>query len=113
MRATGELSNVLGIRFKSDSDDVEFMRFFKIVQGEASKLGKVYFLDCGENHDGIVDGIHCEETSGWLIDKSDVDEFEPIWKNDPNDVPDKFMDDMRLADWEDNDGKASVTFLEF
>lgn len=113
MRTTEELSDALGIRFKSDSDDAEFMRFFKIVQGAASSLGKVYFLDCGENHDGIVGRIHCEETSGWLIDKGDVDEFEPIWRNDPNDIPDKFMDDMRLADWEDNGGKVSVTFLEF
>lgn len=76
-------------------------------------MGEVYFLDCGENHDGVVDGIQCEETSSWLIDKNDVDKFAPVWKNDLHDVPDRFMDDMRLADWKDVDGKVSITFIEF
>jgi len=110
MRATEGLSSVTGIRLKRDSDDVEFTRFFKIVQDTAAKMGKVYFLDCGENHDGAVDGIQCEETSGWLIDKNDVGKFEPIWRDDPSNVPDQFDDDMCMADWEDRDGKVSIVF---
>ena len=46
-------SDVLGIRFKRDSDDAAFMRFFEIVQREAEKHGRIFFLDAAEGNDFI------------------------------------------------------------
>ena len=97
MLTTNAPSDVLGIRFKRDSDDAAFMRFFEIVQQAAEKRGRVFFLDAAEGNDLITDEIDCSDLSGWPIKPEEISEFETFWRNDEEGMPDKFTLDMVIA----------------
>lgn len=49
--------------------------FIKLVDKEASKIKKRFFIDSGEGHDLETDDLYCEDIFGWLIDENLVDEF--------------------------------------
>ena len=92
--------------------DERFLRFFSIVQEAAKSEGRVFFLDCGEGHDLTTDDIDCEDLSGWLVDSSDVDEFEPIWlERRLGDMPERLMDSMVTAVWSGEPGSITVEFV--
>ncbi len=99
MSDTDAPSDVLGIRAKRDSDDVAFMRFFEVVQSAAKEHGRVFFLDAAEGNDLITDEIDCSDLSGWLFRPEDVSEFEPFWRDDEENMPDRFTADMVIAHW--------------
>ena len=103
-------SDVLGIRFKRDSDDALFMRFFEVVQKAARSRGRVFFLDAAEGNDLITDEIDCSDLSGWLVRPEDVSEFEPFWRSDEENMPDKFTADMVVAHWSGPVTDISIDF---
>lgn len=114
MSDTNAPSDVLGIRFKRDSDDALFMRFFNIVQDEGMRQhGKVFFLDTCEGNDCITDDIDCSDLSGWLIKPEDISEFEPFWRDDEENMPDRFTTDMVVARWSGQVGDISIDFEFF
>jgi hypothetical protein len=57
----------------------KFLKFFKLVQEEASKFDSVFFLDCGQGNVFSNNQIECEGLFGWLIPKEKVKEFEPFF----------------------------------
>lgn len=110
MSDTNAPSDVLGIRFKRDSDDAPFMRFFQIVQRSAKSRGRVFFLDAAEGNDLITADIDCSDLSGWLIRPEDVGEFEPFWRSDEEGMPEKFTTDMVVARWSGPANDISIDF---
>lgn len=110
MLTTNAPSDVLGIRFKRDSDDAAFMRFFEIVQRAAERHGRVFFLDAAEGNDLITDEIDCSDLSGWLVKPEDISEFETFWRNDEESMPDKFTIDMVIAHWSWVENDISIDF---
>lgn len=59
----------------------KFLKFFKLVQEEATKIGSVFFLDCGQGNVFSNDQIECEGLFGWLIPKEKAEAFEPFFLN--------------------------------
>lgn len=79
-----------------------FIKFFEIAQAEARKIGKVFFLDCEEGNDGIVNGIEVCNLSGWLIPAEKSNDFEVIWmKHEENDEWSDFFCFLR---WQEENG---------
>ncbi|MCI5874063.1 MAG: hypothetical protein PUJ55_00385 [Clostridiales bacterium] len=92
-----------GLRTQENNN---FIKFFEIVQNEAAKSGKVFFLDCEEGHDGSVDGMEVCNLSGWLIPTDKANEFEALWKNEEED--DKWSDFFGFVSWKDENGLKIV-----
>lgn len=90
---------VQGLRTQESS---EFNRFFELVQNEAQKFGKVFFLDCEEGNDGNVDGVEVCNLSGWLIPNEQVNEFEKVWKREEED--DDWSDFFCFVRWKNKNG---------
>ena len=63
---------MLGLRTQENS---EFIKFFKLVQDEAKKLNKVFFLDFGQCDDIEFKGMEVDSLFGWLIPDEDVEKF--------------------------------------
>ena len=80
----------------------EFNKFFELVQKAAKKLGKVFFLDCEDGNDGVVEGLEVCNLSGWLIPKDKANEFEKIWKREEED--DYWSDFICLVRWKEENG---------
>lgn len=101
-----------GIRARSDAEDLEFMRFFSIVQEHASRLGSTFFLWSAEAHDGLVADVWCEDLSGWLVPSGESGSFESLWlARDPRIWADEFDDFQVFARWSnDASGNISITF---
>lgn len=65
-----------GLRDINDLKDLEFQKFFSIVQRWADLENAVFFLDDEEGNEGIVDGIECMNFTGWLIPECKASIFE-------------------------------------
>ena len=104
-------SDVLGIKYKATSDDPKFMRFFEIVQDAANKIGKVFFLWTEENNPLMTDELDGGDLSGWLVDESDAERFDAIWRESVDDIPDELDDALCFAKWSmDDSGGISIRF---
>lgn len=57
---------MLGLRTQENN---EFIKFFELVQAEANKLNKVFFLDFGQCEDVQFNGMEVDSLYGWLIPK--------------------------------------------
>lgn len=109
--ATETRSDVLGVKYKKTSDDPKFMRFFEIVQDAANKLGKVFFLWTEENNPLMTDELDGGDLSGWLVDESDAERFDAIWRESVDDIPDELDDTFCFAKWSMDDfGNISIRF---
>lgn len=96
-----------GLRTK---ENFKFLRFWKIVQGSANAMEKIFFLDCGERNCFEDDNIECENLTGWLIDIDKSNEFEVIFKSFSN-IDDAWDDYLAFVAWHKNDdNNISVTF---
>lgn len=92
-------SKARGIWADEDAADERFVRFFNIIQAHAEKKGCVFFSWAGEGHEIITDELDGEDMSGWLVKKSEADEFEAQWRKDRNNVDERFARDMCVAEW--------------
>lgn len=73
-------------------------------------MGKIFFLDCGEENCFEDDNIECENLTGWLIDIDKSNEFEVIFKSFSN-IDDAWDDYLAFVAWHKNDdNNISVTF---
>lgn len=73
-------------------------------------MGKIFFLDCGEENCFENDNIECENLTGWLIDIDKSNEFEVIFKSFSN-IDDAWDDYLAFVAWHKNDdNNISVTF---
>lgn len=89
----------------------KFEHFFRLVRAEAQKQGCIFFVDCGEGREFILEDMEGEDLSGWLIPREDADRFQIEF--DKNDVSEKWDDFMKSLCWKQLDEKISVTFEEF
>lgn len=73
-------------------------------------MGKIFFLDCGEENCFEDDNIECENLTDWLIDIDKSNEFEVIFKSFSN-IDDVWNDYLAFVAWHKNDdNNISVTF---
>ena len=77
---------MLGLRTQENN---EFIKFFKLVQDEAKKLNKVFFLDFGQCYDILFSGMKVDSLFGWLTPNEKVEEFNS-----------KFMKETNLSKWD-------------
>jgi hypothetical protein len=78
---------MLGLRTQENN---EFIKFFKLVQDEAGKLNKVFFLDFGQCDDIPFNGMDVDSLYGWLIPKEKVETFNK-----------EFIEKTNLSNWDD------------
>lgn len=78
---------MLGLRTQESN---EFIKFFKLVQDEAKKLNKVFFLDFGQCDDIPFNGMEVDSLFGWLIPNEDVEKFNA-----------EFNKETSLSKWEE------------
>lgn len=97
---------MVGLRTQENS---KFLKFWSIVQAAASKIGKTFFLDCGEGNEYEDDKIECETLSGWLIDNNKVNEFEKLFVNQEP-IGEEWQDFTVFVDWKKENGEIKVKF---
>ena len=78
---------MLGLRTQESN---EFIKFFKLVQEEAKKLNKVFFLDFGQCDDIPFKGMEVDSLFGWLIPDEDVEKFN-----------EEFIKEINLSKWDE------------
>ena len=88
-----------GLRTQEGS---KFERFFALVQAEAEKENGVFFLDSGDGNSFSTETIEGEDLMGWLIPKSEADEFERLFSAWDN-IPDKWKDRFCWVLWENKE----------
>lgn len=93
-----------GLRTQEDDN---FIRFFEIVQEAAKKIGMVFFLDCEDGNDAIIDGIEVCDLAGWLIPVAQANEFEKVWKDNKED--DAWSDFFTTTGWK-NERELNIIF---
>ena len=98
---------VLGLRTQESET---FLRFFSLVQAEAEKQGKVFFLDCGEGRDIVTDEFSGEDLSGWLISQNQAKQFEEEWKEEK--ISEKWEKYYCFAIW-GNENNLKITFKSY
>lgn len=86
----------------------EFVAFFKIVQSEALKENKIFFLDAGDGRDINLPGISGEDLMGWLIPIDMADDLKKYWLLD--DVNDDWSDYFMFAIWEKDEDEIKIRF---
>ena len=97
---------MVGLRTQENS---KFLKFWDIVQAEARKQKKTFFLDCGEGHDFENETIECEDLSGWLIPDNQLQEFQELFLS-RRDIGVEWEDEIAFAIWQIKDNKIIVTF---
>lgn len=83
-------------------------KFIELIQNEAAKKEKVFFLDAGDGRDFETNDMEGEDLTGWLIPSSKVDEFKIVWEKDEAD--DDWIDFFTFVSWQKKDGRITVTF---
>lgn len=78
---------MLGLRTQENN---KFIKFFKLVQDEAGKSNKVFFLDFGECEGIDFMDMEVDSLFGWLIPKEMVDKFK-----------EKFEKEKDLSGWDE------------
>ncbi|MBR5583707.1 MAG: hypothetical protein IKW21_04185 [Lachnospiraceae bacterium] len=96
---------MLGLRTQESK---KFEKFMKLVQAEAKKTEKVFFLDTGDGHDFETDELEGEDLAGWLIPSSKVIEFKEVWEKDS--VDDEWSDFYMFAVWKNENNKIVISF---
>jgi len=98
---------MLGIS-KPEMESNKFLKYFEMVQQEAGKQNKVFFIDTPDGHDFETDDLMLENIRGWLIPADKANEITPEWEID--EVGDSWYDYMCWAEWQLIDGKVKIEF---
>ncbi|MFR5772755.1 MAG: hypothetical protein ACLUE7_05530 [Lachnospirales bacterium] len=75
------------------------------------KAISIFFLDSGEGRELFTDNLEGEDLSGWLIPKSQAEEFENLWKQ-KGDLT-KWNDFVCFAVWEKEDDDIKIYFRKY
>lgn len=86
----------------------KFNKFFQMIQDKAAESDSVFFADCGEGNDIVLDDLEGEDMRGWLIPASQADGFEPLFLK--HKVGDEWLDKICWAEWKLEDNKVTVGF---
>ena len=92
---------------KTQEND-KFIRFFELVQQEASKQRAVFYADAGDGHSVITEQMECEDMMGWLIPTEKADEFEEQWRESK--VSEDWSDYYVWAVWKIEDAAVQIAF---
>ncbi len=98
---------MVGLRTREND---KFLKFWAIVQNEAQKSNKTFFLDCGDGQEYEDENIECENLTGWLIDNTKVDDFNKIFSSNTS-IGDEWADDIVLAKWSKTGDLITVKFI--
>lgn len=60
-------------------ENEKFMRYFALVQEEAGRIGKVFFLDFGQCDDIRYQDMEMDTLFGWLIPEENAATFEKLF----------------------------------
>ncbi len=96
---------MLGLRTQETK---KFINFMELIQKEAEKEDKVFFLEAGDGNGFETEEMEGEELTGWLIPSDKVEEFKSIWEND--EIDDEWIDFFTFVDWEESNGEIKVSF---
>ena len=90
-------------------EEQRFIRYFEMVQKEASLLSCIFFFDNIEGHSAEFESpVDFEDITGWLISFEKADQFEREWEiNEPSHHWDDFYFD---ADWEKTPESVKIIF---
>ncbi len=91
---------VKGLKTKEDPN---FIKFFTIVQSEAEKMGKTFFLDCGDGNEASINGMSVCDMFGWLIPPEKESDFIGKWKDD--NIDDVWDDEFVSVTWNNENGR--------
>lgn len=86
-------------------------KFLSFVCDCARDIGKEFFIDSGEGRGIDFDGMDCEDLSGWLIDREQVERFKST--PDDNRYDGEFGDCYVFAIWEIVDEKLTIKFRRY
>ena len=104
----------LGLRRNSDEKQEDFVRYFDIVQNEARKQGKVFFLDGANGYETEFRGMQVDCLTGWLLEdgSKDFEKFKNVYLNF-GELDDSYWDEKYYcrADYEIRNGKLRITFV--
>lgn len=67
---------MLGANYEMDPKEVNTI---KLIQKEAAKEGKVFFIESGEGHELITEDLWLEDLFGWLIPEEMATVFNKIY----------------------------------
>ena len=107
------LMKIVGLKSRHDLEDEQFVNFFLLVQAKAKTQGKIFYLDCGEGNIALIGNALAMDLSGWLINKSDAQEFESYWLEGSKYVPDKFIKDECEEEWYLEDDAICINLITF
>lgn len=97
---------MLGLRTQ---ENFKFLRFWNIVQAEARKVNKTFFLDCGEGNEFENESIECENLSGWLIPDERLQEFQSLFlANQP--ITEKWEEYLVFVIWKFQNNRVIIDF---
>lgn len=96
---------MLGLRTQ-ESD--KFINFFSIVQSEANKMGKVFFMDFGQCDDIAFEDMEIDRLFGWLVPENENKIFEKLFITDK--VSEKWDKYCTWVTPEIVDGKLKIRF---
>lgn len=96
---------MLGLRTQETK---KFINFMELIQKEAEKEDKVFFLEAGDGNEFETEEMEGEELTGWLIPSDKVEEFKSIWENE--EIDDEWIDFFTFVDWEESNGEIKVSF---
>lgn len=99
-----------GLRTQGDSD---FNNFFKLVQEEANKRGKIYFLDTEQNHTLQLKDMYIADLSGWLLPLDKSNEFEKDYFAHKEWESSKWDDFYTWAEWDMENHKEDKIKIDF
>lgn len=99
-----------GLRTK---EDPKFIEFFKLIQEEAAKMGKVFFAEAGDGRDIITDTLEGEDVSGWLIPTHLADKFEFLFRAYAADGDPQWEEYSVFAIWTLEEGEVRIHFEKY
>ena len=89
-------------------EDDKFLKFWELVRSTAREQKKEFFMDTGEGREFFLEDMEGEDIRGWLIPIDKAKEFEKQWLN--HETLDKWVDNICWAEWEESNGKITVSF---
>lgn len=87
-----------------------FQPFIALVQSEASKRGKVFFLESCQGNEFETSEMEGEDLVGWLVDKDRADELESQWSKNVHDVDESFDEDFVHVGWTKKGNDVEIIF---
>lgn len=83
----------------------------ELANAEAEKMGKRFFFDEMDVAMRAIGGKNCMDMFGWLVDESDVEDFELAWMDGHDDRLDRF--DHGIVEFKEGAGGKPEVIFDF